>query len=64
MEAAHQDYAENYVYDVLSKTNTKKMVINHIYEVKNPLNVMAEFGKKISDKFEFSVSYDGLEVEL
>ena len=64
MEAAHQGYNENYVYDVLSKTNTKKMVINHIYEVKNPLNVLAEFGKKISDKFEFSVSYDGLVIDL
>lgn len=64
MEAAHQTYSENYVYEILSKTNTKKMIINHIYTVRNPLEVMSKFGEKVSDKFDFLVSYDGLVIDL
>lgn len=64
MEAAHQTYSKNYVFDILSKTKTRAMIINHIYEKQNPIETLNDFGKKTEKYFTLAVSYDGMSVEL
>ncbi len=64
MESAHQFYSEDYVYDTLSKTKTKAMVLNHVYELRNSLEILTGFASKIQSKFPLTVAYDGMIIEL
>ncbi len=62
MEAAHQHYDEPYVADVLAGSDTARMVIHHIAEHRNPLDVI----RRTADTFHFPVeiAYDGMTLEI
>lgn len=64
MEAAHQAYDDEKTIDILKESKTKLMVINHIYSVKNPPEVLLNFKNKMKDKFSVIISYDGMTVDL
>lgn len=62
MEAAHQHYDEQYVADVLNGSDTAQMVITHIAEHRNPLDVI----RRTADTLHFPVeiAYDGMTLEI
>lgn len=62
MEAAHQHYEEQYVADVLDTSDTARMVIHHIAEHRNPLDVI----RRTADTLHFPVeiAYDGMTLEI
>ena len=62
MEAAHQIYAEDYVAEVLQKSRTKRMLIHHVAEHRNPLDVIAATLQKLP--FATDIAYDGMKYEL
>ena len=64
MEGAHQFYKDEYVYNVLKNTNTKKMLINHICSGRNNPEIMQAFKQKIKDSFDVDVAYDGLTLQI
>lgn len=61
-EAAHQIYAEDYVAKVLQKSRTRRMIIHHVAELRNALDVIGATLEKLP--FETEIAYDGLVVEL
>ncbi len=64
MEGAHADLAKSSILSILSGVNTKGMVINHIYEVKNPKESIEIVKSSLEDKFDVTAAYDGCSVEI
>ncbi len=63
-EGAHQTLNKPEIINILSRSRTKAMYINHIYDVKNPPEAVAELAEAVKDKFSVTVAADGMKVEI
>ncbi len=63
-EGAHPTLNKPEVMEILSRSRTKAMYINHIYDKKNPPEVVAELAALVKDKFPVTVAHDGTVIEL
>lgn len=61
-EAAHQIYAEDYVGSVLQKSRTKRMIIHHVAELRNPLDVIEKTIRTLP--FPAEIAYDGMKISI
>lgn len=61
-EAAHQIYAEAYVREVLQKSRTRRMIIHHVAELRNALDVINGVLRALP--FPATVAYDGMKTEI
>jgi ribonuclease BN (tRNA processing enzyme) len=63
-EGAHQTLNKPEIIERLSRSRTKAMYINHIYDKKNPPEAVAELAEAVKDKFSVTVAADGMIVEI
>ena len=61
-EAAHQIHEQDYVAQLLSQSRTRRMLIHHVAEHRNPLPCIQRNLDKLS--FPAEIAYDGMQVEL
>ena len=59
VESAHAKYTDPEVFEKLSRTRTKRFLINHYFHGKNPPEVIEEFAARTRDRFETILTHDG-----
>ena len=64
MEGAHQKLATEQIINVLKPINTKRMLINHIYEVFNHSEAISVFAEAVKDNYSVTATYDGFITEI
>ena len=63
-EGAHCSLYKPEIIEILSRSRTKKMYINHINDNKNSPEAVAVFAEAVKDRFSVTVAYDGMETEV
>ncbi|MBR2353742.1 MAG: MBL fold metallo-hydrolase [Clostridia bacterium] len=58
VEAAHARYAKPEIQEILKKTRTRHMLINHVYEGSNPPEAIADFVVQMQDYFDVTLTQD------
>lgn len=64
MEGAHAHLGEDKTINLFRPLNTKRMIINHIYEGFNPPEAISLLCSRLSDRYPVTASYDGYSVEI
>ena len=59
VETAHARFEKPEIVEILEKTRTRHMLLNHNYEGSNPPEVIEEFIVKMQDKFDVTMAQDG-----
>ncbi len=59
VEAAHARYSKPEIAEILAKTRTRHMLINHVYEGSNSVEAIEAFAEQMKDLFDVTLTQDG-----